>query len=74
MITKYQEVKCMTDKELLYIDHRGITALNDIEGRQLSNIVAERIAKEVQKLDNLLSDAQYVKPFLRKSKIQFRSK
>lgn len=45
-------------KELLYIDHRGITALNDIEGRQLSNIVAERIAKEVQKLDNLLSDAQ----------------
>lgn len=39
-------------KELLYIDHRGIVALASIEGRPLSNIVAERIAKEVKKLEN----------------------
>ena len=40
-------------KELLYIDHRGVVALDSIEGRQLSNIVAERIVQEVKKLEKL---------------------
>ena len=40
-------------KELLYIDYRGVVALDSIAGRQLSNIIAERIAKEVKKLENL---------------------
>ena len=40
-------------KEVLYIDHRGVVALASIEGRALSNIIAERIAKEVTKLEKL---------------------
>lgn len=40
-------------KELLYIDHRGVVALADIEGHALSNIIAERIAKEVSKIEKM---------------------
>ena len=39
-------------KEIVYIDYRGVAALESIGERPLGNIVAERIAKEVQKLEN----------------------